>query len=167
MHNYNFTSKMNGLWISQSTNYSELQNHNKILNTFINKIKWTNISIDAKFFSHIRQKLKEEYSKEIISLSQVKFFSTRLEYKLFYVLFSQDKLNNLHLTKFDENLQVINKFSIQIFDSQNICLTSEINSFTLIEKIYFLNEKVKLIKSVIKKRQKYIATYFSSEIKIS
>jgi len=163
----NFSHQMSGLWISQSTNYSLLQNQDKISNTHTNKIKWTDVSNNLESFKWMQNNLKEKYHKNVISLCQVDFSNSQLNHQRYYVLLCQDKFSQIFLVKFNQNLLLINKFKIQVLASNYICLTSKTNTATVIEKIYFLNDKVKLIKSVVKKHNKYVATYFSSEIKIS
>ena len=167
MDTNNFSRQMSGLWISQSTSYSMLQKKNRDFNTFTNKIEWVDLSNDIKYLNWIKKNIVEEYSQNLISLCKVSFSNTQSNYKRYYVLLLKDKLNQIYLIKLNQDLNLINKFTIQIFNYDHIVLISEINNSTLIEKIYFLNDKVKLVKSIIKKQRKCLATYFSSEIKIS
>lgn len=167
MDTKNFSLQMSGLWISQSTNYSLLQKQEKVPNTFTNKIKWTIIPSDKECFKWIKANLRKEDCKNLICLHRVNFSNSQSNYRLYYITLFQDKFDQIHLIKFDKSLHFINKFTIQVLNSNYIYLTSTIDKFTLSERIFFLNDKVKLIKSVIKKQKKYVATYFSSEIKIS
>ena len=167
MNTNNFSRQMSGLWISQSTSYSMLQNRNRQFNTFTNKIEWVDLSNDIKYLKRIKAHIIEEYSQNLISLCKVSFTNTQSNYQQYYVLLLKDKFNQMYLIKLSKDLNLINKFTIQIFNYNPIILISEINNLTLIEKIYFLNDKVKLVKSIIKKQKKCLATYFSSEIKIS
>lgn len=162
-----FSVQMGGLWISQSTNYSLLKTQGKAPHTLTNKIKWTNISNDIELLQYVKANLRKEYCKNLISLYQVDFPNSQFNSQMYYTILFEDKFDQIHLIKFNKNLHLINKFKVQVLNSNYICLMSVLDHFTLIEKIFFLNDKVKLVKSVIKKQNKYVATYFSSEIKIS
>ena len=167
MYTHNFTHKMNGLWITQSTYYSLNRNKNRTFTTFKNTIEWKDISCDEMSFEMIKCSLPKKYLTDLISLFQVDFLNTQSNQQKYYALLLKNKLQQNYLVKLDRRLQKINEFKIQELDDNYMYLTSSIKTLTLMERIYYLNNNVKVIKSVIKKSNAYIATSFSSEVKIS
>lgn len=169
MHINIFTSKIIGHWITQTTKYKLLNSNTSEISTFINQIKWTNLSDNNFYADIIKKNVKVEYIGYSLFIYKLNFSDYQSHNQIYYIAFSENHFKKMYLLKFNENFTVTNWFIIKKCTANYLCLTSENrnNTITITQKIYFLNANVKLIKSVIKNKNKYIATTFSSEIKIS
>ena len=161
-----FIERITGEWIIQSTNYP-LLNMDEISYNFVNKIKWHHIQDNKKsfymFFKHNQIDLLQEKSR----LYSVQLVSDNKNNKNYYIALITNQLNQSFLLKFDMSFNIINKFFIKKIDKNFLYLSAFINKFEVLQKIYFLNDNVKLIKVTIKKGSHYIGTVFTSEIRIS
>ena len=161
-----FTKQMIGNWIIQTTNYSSLKDLS-INSTYKNKIKWIDIKDYRPYLHSLLPNLKQEYIIQNIKLYLIELADQNFVQYQYYALLLSDKYNNTFLLKFDVKFQLIIKFAIQDCAENYLSMISEINGLTIINKIYFLNTNLKVIKSIIKNHEKYMATSFSSEIRIS
>lgn len=161
-----FTHKMTGRWVAQSTNYSLMDNYT-LFNTFRNQVTWTYIKNHEKYMNFLLPKLQIEYIIDRIDLYSITFKDNNYSQRKYYVGLLKQKSNQFHLLKFNDKFDVINKFIIQDYSRNYLSLISYINNITVLQKIYFLNNNVKVIKSIAKKYNQYMGTYFSSEIRIS
>ena len=159
-----FIERMRGEWIIQSTNYP-LLNVDKSSCNFINRMRWHYIKNDKKYLymfckhNHINLLQKSQlYSLQLMS---------NKKNKNHYIVLITDKLNQSFLLKFDMSFNLINKFFIEKIDKNFLHLSTYINKFEVLQKIYFLNNNVKLIKVTIKKGSYYVGTFFTSEIRVS
>ena len=161
-----FIERMTGKWIIQSTNYS-LSNMDETSCNFVNRMKWYHIQDNKKylhmFFNHNQINLLQKKS-QLYSIEQV---SNNNKNDNYYIALITDKLNQSFLFKFDMSFNVINKFFIEKIDKNSLYLSAYINKFEVLQKIYFLNSNVKLIKVTIKKGSYCIGTFFTSEIRVS
>lgn len=161
-----FTNQMTGKWITQSTHYSILDNVVNY-NTYINYINWTYIPNYENYAQYIFSSLQTKNRIHSIFLYKVKYNQINYGIKTYYVTLLEYKFRKAYILKFDERFNLMNKFKIKNHSNNNLYLISQIDDLTILEKIYFLNTNVKIIKSVIQKNKEYIATSFSSEIRIS
>lgn len=160
-------SKMSGLWVTQSTYYSLIEKNNKESNTLINKVEWTNISCDSHDYNFMISKISKEYIHNLIFLYRIESLNNEYNKNTYYVLFQKKGSKNISVLRFNKNWILINQSVIHESTNNYLCLISDINNLTVVQKIYFLNSNVKVIKSIIKKSHQCIATSFASEIKIS
>jgi hypothetical protein len=158
---------MSGLWITQSTYYSLIDKNQEVSHTLINKVDWRNISCDSHDYNLMLSKLSKKYIDGFISLYQTESLNNKLTKNTFYVLFLKTGSKNISVLKFNKYWRLISQATVRKFTSNYCCLISDMHNFTVIQKIYFLNNNVKIIKSIIKKSCQCIATSFSSELKIS
>ena len=168
--NYNiFTNQMTGKWIAQSTNYYLRQNNNTIPQTFVNQVQWTCLQNYKDYIDILTQSFLITGMKSLISLYYVEFTDSRDFQEAYYIVCLQGSSNQMCLLKFNKKFDFINKFILQDCSKNYFSVFSQINNsdITIIQKIYFLNNNVKMTRSIIKKYNQYIATSFSSAIRIS
>ena len=162
-----FTHQMTGRWIAQSSNYFSFYNQDSFSCTFTNQVEWTYLFDHDKYIDIIKKNIQAPNIQNYLSLYRIKLISKEYSNRIYYAVLLKSKANQTCLLKFNEELTLINNFFIQDYSKNNFCLVSHVKDLRIIEKIYFLNDNVKVIKSIIRKNNKYIATSFSSEIKIS
>ena len=161
-----FIERMIGEWIIQSTNYPLLK-INKTSCNFVNKVQWHYIKDNKKylhiFFKHNQTNLLQKQSH----LYSIHLVSNNKNNNNYYIALVTDRLNQLFLLKLDMSFNIINTFFIEKMNENFLYLSAYINKFKVIQKIYFLNNNVKLIKVIIKKGSSCISTFFTSEIRVS
>jgi len=162
-----FTKQMTGDWIAQSTNYYLTNHINQNFYTLNNQIKWTDIKEKEVYLDLIRTILKKEDIVKYISLYKIESIDVNSLSNLSYILLSQKTSKQICLFKFNKRFHLMNQFTLKDYSKNYLCLSSDIRNIRVIEKIYFLNNNVKIIKSIIKKNNQCIGASFSSEIKIS
>ena len=154
-----------GRWIIQSTNYSLLL-HCKSRNQFVDQVEWVYVQ-DSKFYlESIKRYLNKQDELSNISLYRLKSGSGRL-HTVHYIACVYIGLKLKMLIKLDQDLIPLNQFIVQSQSSNCLTIMSRKNTMVIVEKIYFLNRNLKVIKSTIQNPDKYIGTTFSSEIRIS
>jgi len=84
-----------------------------------------------------------------------------------YLLIFHNKDDQIILFKFNHKFEYLNKFTVSTSSKKYLSIVSKNKNITIIEKIYFLNNNLKVIKTIVKKHEKDIAVSFSSEIRIS
>ena len=163
-----FMDRMVGKWVSQSTYYTSSSNRNSrniFSKTLINQVKWSNVNNNKTIINSIKKQVNKEKIKNHIRLYKIE--SNNNHTFISYIAFFKNQENNLCLVKFNQALQQVNSFIFVKVSNSHLCLISQVYDITILEKIYFLNTNVKLVKSITKKSNKCILTSFSSEIKIS
>nr|YP_010197981.1 hypothetical protein LK227_pgp121 [Gracilaria multipartita]UAD86397.1 hypothetical protein [Gracilaria multipartita] len=146
----NILNKLEGKWKCQRTNY------------FIhhNKASYDQKEIKLKQINniHILQK------KDNI-LYHYKLNNPKNNQKTYYLFFAkeQSEFGKLHKITNDQ----IKYYRFKIYTHNCIRIESVKERILYYEYIYFINPKFKIIISVLKENQKYLAISFISEIKIS
>lgn len=161
-----FTNKMTGQWVAQSTSYSLLYNYVSSP-TFINNFIWRYVKNDRKYMNTLLPKLQKEYDINQLYLYTIEFKESKYYQNNYYVVFLKQQSDLSILLKVNDKFQIINRFTIKDYSTRHLSLTSNINQTEIFQKIYFLNNNVKVIKSIAKKYNQNIGTCFSSEIRIS
>ena len=167
MDNNILVNQITGLWITQSSHYYLQKNSSLFSKTLMNKAKWSDISNNSYYTNILRQKLKKEYKIKSIVLYKIQFLDTNYRNHTQYILLLKDQLDQTYLLKFNQSLAIVNKFIVKESSCDYLCLISHKHNLGIIQRIYFLNKNLKIIKSTVTKSNKYIATFFSSEIKIN
>ena len=161
-----FIERMIGEWIIQSTSYPLLDMNQTSCN-FVNRMKWHRIQKNQKylymFFKHNQTNLLQNKSQ----LYSIQLVSNDKNNSNYYIALITNEFNQSFLLKFDMSFNLINKFLIETIDKDFLYLSAYINKFKVLQKIYFLNNNVKLIKVIIKKGSYCIGTFFTSEIRVS
>ena len=166
MNNNFFIGKMTGNWIVQSTNYS-LLNYYKSTDTFINKVKWHNINSNNNDINNLLFHFNRDYTLHNASLYDVEYIKNGISQRVYYILIYNIKSNPSYILKFNSKFDLINKFTIKDVHENYLFTISKVQNITIVEKIYFLHQNLKVIKSIIKKNNQCIGLSFSSEIRIS
>ena len=161
-----FIKRMIGKWIIQSTNYS-LLNTNEISCNFVNKMRWHYIQENKECLDKLFKHNHIDLLQKKTLLYSVQLINDNKNNNNYYLALITDQLNQSFLLKFDASFNMINKFFIKKIDEDSLYLSTYVNQFEVLQKIYFLNNNVKLIKVTIRKGSSYIGTLFTSEIRIS
>lgn len=164
MNNVFSAVNLTGQWIVQSANYSLLM-HPDYKSLFVNQIQWKYIKKHKPCLKSIKRHLNEEHADNI-SVYSIKPRYGKM-YNAYYVVFIYQGSSIKSLIKLDQNFAFLNQFMIQSQSCNYLTIKSFKNGIFIVEKIYFLNRNLKLIKSTIQKSNKYAGTSFSSEIRIS
>lgn len=161
-----FNEQIAGNWIVQSTNYSSKKNSD-FIEILTNQVRYTNLintNFYLKLLSH-NSNLNSSYKK--IEIYCIKYKNKNHSVKKQYLLIFHDKYDKIVLFKFNNKFEYLNKFTVSTWSKNYLSIISKKNNITIIEKIYFLNNNLKVIKTIVKKHEKNIAVAFSSEIRIS
>lgn len=161
-----FTNQMTGQWIAQSTSYSLLHDSNSS-KTFINNFTWAYVENNKKYIDLLLPKLKIEDVTDQAHLYTIEFKRNKFHQNKYYVVLLKQNSDSSVLLKLNYEFKIINRFIIQDCSAERLSLISYINQVKVLQQIYFLNKNVKFIKSIVKKHNQNIGTYFSSEIRIS
>ena len=161
-----FIERMIGEWIIQSTNYP-LLGMNQAPCNFVNKVKWHYKRDNKKylhmFFKHNQINVLHQESQ----LYYIRLVINNKQNNNYYVALITNIFNQSFLLKLDTSFNIINTFFIEKIDENILYLSAYVNKFKVLQKIYFLNNNVKLIKVIIKKGSSCIGTFFTSEIRVS
>nr|YP_010728644.1 hypothetical protein P6G74_pgp078 [Phymatolithon calcareum]WEA76935.1 hypothetical protein [Phymatolithon calcareum] len=159
-------SKIAGNWIIQSTTYSLLKN--KIL-TSTNQINWK--PVENKNSNNIlKLLLKNIIEKHDTNNSSIYILESKNNTKIekFYKFFLyNEKLNKGYLLKLNHSGNILSKSEFTYKSNQHLYINHNNNGFYIDENIYFINQNLKIVKSIIKKNNECIGISFSSEIKMS
>lgn len=161
-----FINKMTGNWIVQSTNYSLLK-HDKSTNTFLNQVKWSNLNYDHNKINNLVSSFNKNSILHKTSIYNIESTKNGFTQKEYCTLIYNKTSSKAYILKFNYNFNLIRKFVIRDINRNYLFITSTTNNITIIEKIYFFHNNLKVIKSIIKKNNKCIGISFSSEIRIS
>nr|YP_009502171.1 putative single-stranded DNA binding protein [Porolithon onkodes]ASB29772.1 putative single-stranded DNA binding protein [Porolithon onkodes] len=162
----NFKKHMTGHWIAQSTHYS-LTNIKASSCNFVNRIKWLNIKKPAQYLDSLSKENQIDLLLKDIYLYHIQLNNSIYKYGDYYIVLMINQFNQAYLLKFDISFKLINKFFIKEITEDYLCVLTSVNKYQVLQKIYFLNRHLKLIKVTIKDQQNYIGTSFTSEIRIS
>ena len=162
----NFTKQMTGDWIAQSTQYSAL-NIGSPSCDFVNRIKWLYIKNSAQYLNSLSKENQINLSPNNIDLYHIQLNNNIYKNGDYYIILMINQFNQAYLLKFDISFKLINKFLIKEIADNYLCLLTYVDTSQVLQKIYFLNQHVKLIKVAIKNQQHYFGTFFTSEIRIS
>lgn len=165
MNDVLLANRLIGRWIVQSANYSLLL-HPDSKNLFVNQVEWTNIKNSKLYLESIRGCLNKQGKLSKISVYCVKSTSSQLHSTHYVACVYRGPRLKL-LIKLNQDLVFLNQFIVQSQSFNCLTVMSCCNCMVIVEKIYFINRNLKVIKSTIQKSSKYIGTSFSSEIRIS
>lgn len=151
-----------GQWIVQSTNYHLLKNL-KYHDLLFNQVQWERV-VDYKPYLN---KLKKYSSNNSIDIYRIKSKSNDAGYIIYYIacMYQGSKLSSI--IKLDHDFVFLNQFRVQNQSKDHLTIESLKGDISIVEKIYFLNCNLRVIKSTIQRCNKCIGASFSSEIKIS
>nr|YP_009510831.1 hypothetical protein [Gracilaria gracilis]AXI96504.1 hypothetical protein [Gracilaria gracilis] len=146
----NILNKLEGKWICQRTNY--FLHNQKIIydqsNMTLEQMKNINI---------LEQKDNILY--------HYKLYNKKNNQKSYYLFFKQKQSGFGELHKITNDKIMYYRFKIYTYNC--IKIESVQNNVVYYEYIYLINPKFKIIISVLKENQKYLAASFVTEIKIS
>lgn len=167
LKNHNlFTEQIIGTWIVQSTNYYTLQG-GKFTDRFTSKVKYTPITNYEQYINHIEPNLSVTYDNNNIKLYYVEYQINQLIKNPYYILILNPKFQKTSIYKFDYKFNITSQFIVECYSENYLSIISKNNSINIIEKIFFLTNNLKAIKSIIKKDDKHVSISYSSEIRIS
>lgn len=166
MDSNDFTKQMIGTWITQSTYYSSLNIAETSYN-FVNRIKWLYLKNHIKYLKLMSKENEVNLLQKNIYLYHIQLNNNRKKNDDYYLTLKIDSSNRAYLLKFDTSFNLINQFFIQEITENYLSLLAYVDNYEVLQKIYFLNQNVKLIKVTIKKQHYYVGTSFTSEIRIS
>lgn len=166
MESHYFIERMIGEWIIQSTNYPLLE-MDQVPCNFVNKVKWHYIQDNKKYLHTFFKQNQTNLLQKKSRLYSIQLVNNNKNNNNYYIALVADRLNQLFLLKLDMSFNIINTFFIEKIDENFLYLSAYINKFKVLQKIYFLNNNVKLIKVIIKKGSSCIGTFFTSEIRVS
>nr|YP_007878284.1 conserved hypothetical plastid protein [Calliarthron tuberculosum]AGA63895.1 conserved hypothetical plastid protein [Calliarthron tuberculosum] len=155
-------NRMLGNWIVQSTTYSLFK---KNIEASLNEIKWSLVEDKIQELAYRKQNIFP------INSTNMKIYILEKEtnhlQKKIYQIFLFEKKSKGYIVKLDYNFQILNQ-SIFYYNSENfLSVYYKSRNNIIIENIYFINDNLKVIKSIIKKNSKCIGICFSSEIRIN
>ena len=145
-----FIERMMGEWIIQSTNYPLLNMDQNSCN-FVNRMKWHYIQDNKKYLPMLSKHHQKNLLQKESQLYSIQMVNDNKNNNNYYIALINDRFNQSFLLKFDISFNIINKFFIEKTDENFLYLSAYINKFKVLQKIYFLNNNVKLIKVIIKK----------------
>jgi len=159
-------SKIEGNWIIQSTTYSLLKN--RIL-TFSNEINWKPVKNknSNSLVKLLSQKMIDTYNPNNSSIYIVESKNNTKIEKFYKFFLYNEKLNKGNLLKFNNSGNLLSKSEFTYKSNQQLCINHNNNGLSVNENIYFIDQNLKIVKSIIKKNKQCIGISFSSEIKIS
>jgi CpeS-like protein len=153
----NFFTLNQGQWVVQRTLYNI-----KDENIYSHQYK---ITINDPMNSHI---LKEK--KKLQSISELELFvnhSIKKNISIITIDKRQEKFNKGNIKKFLHENTIEYNFILYSNSVNYISLVNRIGLLTIFERIWFVNPNLRLSISLIRKKNKYLLTSFTSEIKIS
>lgn len=165
MEKHLLINELTGQWIIQSTNCS-LPNHSIAKNTLINKVKWTNIKHYSSYLKSVTENLKKHKKLSSAKLYCIESKNNSASSNKHYILLIYQASTLKSIIKLSHSLSILNKFVVRSQSYNHLTIVSCDKNIETREKIYFLNRNLKVIKSTIRKHNKYIGAAFSSEIRI-
>nr|YP_010199378.1 hypothetical protein LK036_pgp129 [Gracilariopsis tenuifrons]UAD89236.1 hypothetical protein [Gracilariopsis tenuifrons] len=143
----NFLSKLEGNWMSQTTNYF----------TNIKKIEYSQSCIELKKVKNISKNNKNMLCNYIL-------YNKNNQTQGYYIFFKDSKSYHGNIKKVTNNQ--IDHYIFRIYTSNCIKIEYVKNNIIYQEYIYFINDRFKITISLLKKYHKYLSISFISEIKI-
>nr|QHO64189.1 Chromophore lyase [Lympha mucosa] len=153
----NFFTLNKGKWVVQRTLYNienkDIYNHNYDI-----KI---NFPLDSYAF---REKKKLDRVLELTL-----FINNTLNQDISSLMIEKmnEKHNRGNIKKFLKMNNITYNFILHSNSVNYISLINQIGQLTIFEKVWFVNSNLRLSISLIKKKNKYLLTSFTSEIKIN
>ena len=148
-----------GNWITQNTVYCVRK---KYINISKNAVSWLTVQNTYNFFTNIANKISKKYTEMyLIEISHR--YASNTKYCLFLFDSTQSKGIILVLS-YNFHFLYLNTFK---HDSSNLIYIKSKDTYVKTkEKIYFVNNNLKLTKSTIEKNQVFIGVSFGSEIRV-
>lgn len=158
-----FVNKIEGNWIIQSTNYSLIKN---TISTSINNVLWKEIK-------NINHEMEPIVKNSILKFPTTNGNSYALESsnqkgnkKSYRFFLYNEKINKGSILKLNHLGHIVSRASFNYKNNQYLYINYQYDDFDIIERIYFINSNLKIIKSIITKNKICIGICFSSEIRI-
>ncbi len=158
-------SQLAGQWIVQSTSYSLLKHADK--NIFINQMRWTRIKDCSPYLKCIAQNLEKQDILTSVYLYYIELKNNNGIDCSHYIALVYERSRPKLVIKFSRDFVFLNKFIVQSQSNNSLTIMSYDNNIKIVERIYFLNRNLKVVKSTIQKYSTCVGTCFSSEIRIS
>nr|YP_009589200.1 conserved hypothetical plastid protein [Corallina ferreyrae]QBL75716.1 conserved hypothetical plastid protein [Corallina ferreyrae] len=155
-------NRMSGNWVIQSTTYSLVK---KNIKTLINEVEWSPIYDKLQNLKYIRNHI----SKKTDAITEVYILEKKIQNiqeKILHI-FLFNKKSNGYIVKLDDHFQILSQSTFKYYSNNVIFINQKLKNHKITEKIYFLNDNLKIVKSVFYKNNNCIGICFSSEIKIS
>ena len=161
-------NQLTGNWTVQSMNSSSVLNRSQHKNQFIDRVEWTYVK-DSRLSLNLLLKNVRAYYPLLNSaeLYLVKSKDSNNASSKHYILLAYHLSELKLLIKLSDNFTVLDRFFAQGKSSNYLMLRSCDQGVDVIEKIYFLNRNLKVIKSTIRKKNRLLGISFSSEIRTS
>lgn len=166
MTNSFLADRLKGQWIVQSINYPSLESSN-YKSAFVDQIEWIYIKDLKHYWKFIMQYLEKQDELSEVDLYHILSQSSSSgPCKTYYValIYAGSRLKSL--IKLDEGFALLNRFTVKNQSRKQLTIASNTPSITVVEKIYFLNRNLKVIKSTIREGNACKGVSFSSEIRI-
>lgn len=158
-------SKLTGKWITQNTGYSLIR-YSEHIDTSTDQVSWTYVKNPSPCLKSAILHLKQSNKLSEIDLYHIRSKNNRSIYSEYYVLSAYQASELRLLIKLSSDFVFLNKFIVQSYSQKQLTISSYDKNIEIIEKIYFLNRNLKVIKSTIRKHDSCIGISFSSEIRI-
>jgi hypothetical protein len=110
--------------------------------------------------------LNMQYDIKHVDLYRIESKTSQDLCSVHYVILAHEGAKLSSIIKLDQDFVLLNRFTAHYESSNQLIITSSSNNINIVEKIYFLNQNLKVIKSTVKRSNEYIGTSFSSEIRI-
>ena len=154
-----FIERLLGHWLVQNTIYSLSNNAS---NTSVNKISWSIPKDKQKFINSMRKNIDKQYDQ----LSLIEIDNCQIKIIKYILFLYKTKSKTGIILKLNNKFDFLNSSSFYIQSYNTLYLDYNIKNINIIEKLYFINDNLKLIKSTIEQNDQYVTVLFSSEIKI-
>lgn len=162
MNNIIELDNIEGKWIIQSTHYSLINNQ---LKTAIDSIYWDKIKKSNK---QIPQSLIKLIDKNALNKYIIYAKKSKKNHLILYKLFLyRDQANKGEVFNLDNLGKIISKSWFNKRPDKSLYFNSQNKNFEIKEVIYFINNNLKIIKTIIQKNKQCIGISFSSEIRIT
>ena len=160
---YTLINRILGTWIVQNTKYSYI---NYLDKSSIHTIEWSLIPQKYNKLEFIANKILDKIKNKYYEYYIVR--KNNFSINTHFIFLFHDELKEGCIIKLDSKFRVLESYNIKHYSSNYMDIYySDKKNDDIVEKIYFLNNNLKIIKSVTQKNQKNNAICFSSEIKIS
>nr|YP_009511239.1 hypothetical protein [Gracilariopsis longissima]AXI97116.1 hypothetical protein [Gracilariopsis longissima]UAD89032.1 hypothetical protein [Gracilariopsis longissima] len=146
----NFLSKLEGNWMSQTTNYF----------TNTKKIEYNQSYIELKKVENISDISKNNKNM----LCNYILYNKNNQIQGYYIFFKDSKSHYGNIKKVTNNQ--IDHYIFRIYTNNCIKIEYVENDIIYQEYIYFINDRFRITISLLKKYYKYLSISFISEIKI-
>lgn len=158
-------SKILGSWIIQSTFYSFTK---KQVKNLTGKVQWSYIenqhkNLDIILKNNCNNIQLQDFTIYIFEKKNDNVCDIIYEFFLF-----NNKIKYGYILTFNNDFNVLKKYTILCYSNNHIDIFyKNKNNINIFQKIYFLNNNLKINKYIMKKNNRYYNLCFSSEIKLS